>query len=49
MTLKSDCEHVWVTYWSTKTKQCIDCKKVVSATDKAGVKALTEHKRQSSI
>lgn len=38
--------HVWVSYPSTKTRQCIDCKYEQGAPDSAG---LTTHKRKSSV
>jgi hypothetical protein len=42
------CEHVWVSYYSTKTRQCIDCL-LVTAIDKNKTCGLTEHKRHSGI
>lgn len=50
--MTEECEHVWVTYWSigkNGKKQCIDCLKIVDATDKDGVTAMTKHKRHSGI
>lgn len=43
---KSDCSHVWVYYYSTQTRQCIDCKRVQEAKDWDG---LTAHKRKSGV
>lgn len=43
---KVKCNHVWVHYYSLKTRQCIDCKIKVPLNKSAG---LTEHKRKSGI